>query len=434
MKPSPLRATAHRIVSAVAIGAVVGVLTAVTVILYKVCAAYLIDLSANGYEWIRTHIYLLIPLVILLFGIAKGLAVLYRSTPALQGGGIPASIGILHGVLSFHWLKVLVGTFLLSLFSFLLGVPLGNEGPSVQIGTALGRGWTSALPKRFCGWDRLAMTGGACSGFATATGAPISGILFAIEEVDNRLHPLWLTVVAVSVLTARITTELLAPLCQVSVSLFPHLQTVTLPLHDLWIPAVIGIVMGAFAVVFLTFYRALQTLFLHRLGHIGQEYRLFTVLLLTVACGMWSLSFVSTGHHLINDLFSEPYTLSVLITIVTVRSILTISANVNGCTGGTFIPLLAIGAGTAALFGNLLSQVIYLPTQYGTLIAVCGIVACIAGIMKMPLTAVAFALEALSCHNNIPAVVITAIIAFAIPKLLHIESINEMVLARHKNA
>ena len=73
----------------------------------------------------------------------------------------------------------------MSLLSFLMGVPLGNEGPSVQIGTAVGRGTTRiALRKRFA-WDRYSMTGGACAGFAVATGAPISGILFAVEEAHH---------------------------------------------------------------------------------------------------------------------------------------------------------------------------------------------------------------------------------------------------------
>ena len=39
------------------------------------------------------------------------------------------------------------------------------------------------------------MTGGACAGFSTATGAPISGILFAVEEAhQNALNTLWSTV------------------------------------------------------------------------------------------------------------------------------------------------------------------------------------------------------------------------------------------------
>ena len=68
-----------------------------------------------------------------------------------------------------------------SVTSFLIGVPLGNEGPSVLMGTAVGKGCTDTLAKKHPAWSRYSMTGGACAGFAVATGAPISGILDAYK-------------------------------------------------------------------------------------------------------------------------------------------------------------------------------------------------------------------------------------------------------------
>ena len=72
-----------------------------------------------------------------------------------------------------------------SYIAFFTGLPLGNEGPSVLIGTALGRG-TNNLFNRTPAWDRYVMTGGAAAGFAVATGAPATGIIFALEEVHKR--------------------------------------------------------------------------------------------------------------------------------------------------------------------------------------------------------------------------------------------------------
>ena len=94
-----------------------------------------------------------VPLVLLVLGgLAFGLSWVYRRAPNLRGGGIPTSIGILRGQTPFRWLTSLVGMFGLSLISFVVGLPLGNEGPSVQIGTAVGLG-SAALSKKSAYWS-----------------------------------------------------------------------------------------------------------------------------------------------------------------------------------------------------------------------------------------------------------------------------------------
>ena len=95
-----------------------------------------------------------------------------------------------------------------------------------------------------------------------------------------------------------------------------------------------------------------------------------------------------------------------------------------------FVPILALGALVGSVLGKLL---LYLPdvghTQY-MVILVLAITACIAGMMKMPLTAIMFAVEALGCYDNILYVVTAAAFAYAIPELLDAESINDSVLER----
>ena len=119
-------------------GAATGIFTAALVAVYKWCAKHIIEFSMEGYAYLREHLYLLAVAVPALFGVAWLLRWSYKKWPAVRGGGIPTSIGILRGLISFQWLRNIVGVFLLSLTSFLVGVPLGNEGPSVQMGTAVG--------------------------------------------------------------------------------------------------------------------------------------------------------------------------------------------------------------------------------------------------------------------------------------------------------
>lgn len=419
---------------AVVFGSVTGLFTAVVITLYKLCAKHVIAASEAGYHFLRENLLCVIPVLAVLLGVAFLFAHIYRRVPNLKGGGIPTSIGMLRGILPCRWLSNLVGLFFMSLTSFLIGVPLGNEGPSVQMGTAIGQGSVRTMAKKHRAWDRYSMTGGACAGFSIATGAPISGVLFAIEEAHQRVSPMILIVAATSVLAAGIATEILAPIFGVSTSLFPKLDLITLHAKDVWIPLAVGIVMGLFAVLFLRYYTVVTALWKKKLHKIPHAWKIFSVFVLTVVFGLISYSFISTGHELILHLFEGRQTLIMLLLILVVRSTLTLFANTNGITGGIFLPLLSLGAVLASAVGQILSHLFGLGEPYYVLILVLGITGCISGMMKMPLTAIVFAVEALSCYDNILYVIIVSVTAFMITELFGVHSINDTVLEDRAHA
>ena len=388
----------------------------------------MIHFSETGYDFLREHLWL-IPVVLLTFvGIAFLFTIIYRRWPNLRGGGIPTSIAAMRGIIDFNWLSNLVGVFGLSLGSFLIGVPLGNEGPSVQMGTAVGSGTVRLLAKKHLAWEKYSMTGGACAGFSVATGAPISGILFAIEEAHQRISPMIIMVATTSVMFANLTTKLLAPILGVSEGLFPALTLPTLAIKDIWIPVVVGIVIGLFAGAFLHYYKLLDGLFDRVLKRVPKTVKIFAIFALTMVLGLFSFSFVSTGHDLILGLLEGRTAIYLLLLILVLRTTTTLMANTNGVTGGIFLPLLALGAVLAAIVANICINYFGLSESYYSIILVFGIVGCIAGMMKMPLTAVVFAVEALSCHENLLFVIATAGIAYVITELFSVKSINDTVI------
>lgn len=413
---------------AVVFGMISGVATAITVVIYKFCANHIIALSSTCYSFLRTHIFMVPVAVIVLSVIAWFLAFIYKKMPELCGGGIPASIGILRGVLNFKWLGNLIGTFSLSLMSFFIGVPLGNEGPSVQMGTALGRAAVRPFYKKHGAWDRYSMTGGACAGFSVATGAPVSGIMFAVEEAHQRVSPMIIIVAFTSVVFSRITSELLSPVFNVNVRLFPEIDLISLPLSKIYIPFAVGLAMGLFAVVFLLYYRCIKNFFGNILKKVSLYVKILSVLLLTLIFGLISESFVSTGHHLMLSLFEERPAFILLLVILAVRSSLTLFANSNGITGGIFVPLLTLGAVFSAMMSVAAEDFFCIKNEYCVLILVLGITACISSLMKMPLTAVMFSLEALSCYENLLSVVIVVAVSYTVTEIFEAKSINDSVL------
>ena len=168
---------------------ITGMLTGGIIFLFKLSAAYVIELSGRIYSFVRANpIYL--PLLLLgAVVIAFVVAAILKFSPNTRGGGIPTTIALLRGLITFKWAKSLFMLFASAMLTYLGGVPLGNEGPSVQMGTAVGQGTVRIFAKNNQAWDRYIMTGGACSGFAVATGASVSGMLFAIEEAHQKISP-----------------------------------------------------------------------------------------------------------------------------------------------------------------------------------------------------------------------------------------------------
>ena len=417
------------VMPAIFFGFVTGTLTSFFVTLYKALAHLIIEYSHIGYGFLRENLYIL-PLVILaMFIISIGLSYIYRYIPNLKGGGIATSVGILRGIITFKWFRTFVGVFVLSLLSFLIGVPLGNEGPSVQMGTSLGRATTKIFGSTHGAWDRYSMTGGACAGFSVATGAPISGIIFAIEEAHQRVSPMIVIVASSSVVFANISSHIFAPIFGVSTSLFGELSLPKLSISQMWIPLVVGLAVGIFGALVLKYYKLIRLISNRILKKVPPAIKIFVILSLTVIVGVFSFSSISTGHDLILDLFTpeNTFTIGILFAILIIRATLTIGASVNGVTGGLFIPSLALGAVASAIVGKLAVS-FGLDPQYYVVILALGLVACLSGFMKSPLTAIVFALEALSCYQNILPVIIASLIAYFVTEVFSTKSINDSAM------
>ncbi len=416
------------IVPTLVFGFITGAITGAVITLFKFCAKHIIEWSEITYTFMRSNLWLAAIIAVVLVGVAIGIAIFHRTAPNTKGGGIPTSIGILRGLITFKWYRNLFNVFFASMLTFFIGVPLGNEGPSVQIGTALGRGTVNLFGKKNRAWDRYVMTGGACSGFAVATGAPISGILFAIEEAHQRISPMILSVSFISVSFAYVVASLLSPLLNVPMALFPQLNLVNLQLAELWIPVVIGLVVGLFSVLFINAHKLVRWIWKIKLNKIKPFIKIYICFILTLIMGLVSYSFISTGHHLILDVTSDNIAWYMLIAILAFRLAVMLISNSSGITGGLFLPILALGAIVSGLIGQLFTATGWLDQKYYSVIVMLGLTACMAGMMKTPLTAVVFALEALSLFGNILSVVIVVAISYMVTEIFGARSFNERVV------
>lgn len=125
-----------------------------------------------------------------------------KKAPNARGVGIPRSQGVIRGLLPMKWLKEFAATFAGSLMTLIAGVPLGVEGPSVFLGTTIGGG-ISKLPFVKISYSRYLMTCGSGAGFAASCKAPLTALLFSLEELNRKMSPMFITLALTAVVFPR---------------------------------------------------------------------------------------------------------------------------------------------------------------------------------------------------------------------------------------
>lgn len=419
----------------IAYGLLTGVLTGGTIFLFKFLAGRIETLSRSLYTLAKESWLTILLVFLVLTAAAFLMFFLHKAVPECKGGGIPRSEGILRGILSFRWAKTLLGTFFGSLFSFFAGLPCGSEGPAVLIGTSLGR-MVSGCSKKYSGWNRHIMSGGAGAGFAVATGAPLSGILFALEEIHKRFSPMLALTVSVSVLSATGINQLLCSIFNMSPSLF---TLAPLPAFSL---SQTGYLLLLAVLIFLAvaLFDGSILLFGHITSHSPRLDRVPVRLLITFligGCFCFILPDAAySGHHLINHILENHMAAGLLLALFLIRLAMMLLITDSGATGGIFIPTLAIGVLAAALISKLL-VLLGMPAELSTAVIFLGMCAFIGGTLRAPLTASVLFLELSGQFTNLFYVALVIFVVSLLTEMLNLmpfydKALEHMTKAQHK--
>ncbi len=397
-----------------AFASVIGILTGGAIFIFRMAATAVIDVSERIYAFVRADARYL-PLLLLgaaaLGLISAGILLLAKDC---RGGGIPTAVASIRGLVPLKWVQGIFALFFASLVTFLGGVPLGNEGPSVLMGASIGKGAASASGKKHRAWERYCMTGGASAGFALATGAPVSGIIFALEEGHRRFSVSLLVFSSISVCVGTFTEEALCRLFGCHLHNFRFAVLDPLPLRYLYLPLLIGIACGFCAVLFTKLYSIFKAIQKKKRFRPGFAPMIVIVFCTTALLGFFSADFIGSGHSLIEKLQSGRGVWYVLLVALAVRAILMIAANSEGVTGGVFVPTLAFGALIASLLSRAAIGIGAAPHEYEALFIAAGMTAFLAASARTPMTALVFALEALAGLQNTLALGIAVTAAFMV--------------------
>ncbi|MDD4503327.1 MAG: chloride channel protein, partial [Clostridiaceae bacterium] len=187
-------------------GVAVGAISGLAVVFYR----YLIELAGHFLKKVyllqqENNWLIFLWLAALIFlGYLVGILIKYE--PMISGSGIPQVEGVILGYFNMNWWKTLIGKFAGSVISIGAGLSLGNEGPSVQIGAAIAKGYCKIF-KKIKLEEKFLITSGASAGLAAAFNAPLTGVMFSLEEIHKNFSPEILTSAMAASITADIVSK-----------------------------------------------------------------------------------------------------------------------------------------------------------------------------------------------------------------------------------
>jgi len=359
-------------------------------------------------------------------GLAAGgsLWLVRRFAPETAGSGIPHLKAVLHRLRGMSWRRVLLVKFVSGTLGIGAGLALGREGPTVQMGGALGdmvsRWLRSGTRER-----HTLIAAGAGAGLAAAFNAPLAGVIFVLEELRRDFAPGALTGGFVACVTADVVARLLmgqAPVFRIPNAPVP-------PLSSLPLFLVVGLLAGVLGVIFNRALLGSLRLF-DRTARwpLGLPAALVGIAIGIV--GWYAPGTLGGGGTLVQATLAGSVALGALALLLLLRFGMTMVSYGTGTAGGIFAPLLVVGAQAGLLVGLLGKPLFPAAASYPTAFAVVGMAALFAAIVRAPLTGIVLILEMTENYSLMLPLLIACFAAYALADLLRQEPIYEALLER----
>lgn len=363
-----------------------------------------------------------------LCGLSAGLSgwLTGRFCPEAAGSGIPHVKGVLMHVRTIGWKRVLPVKFVGGVLAIGAGLSLGREGPTVQMGAAVGKAvadWLR-LPRRSRG---QLVAAGAGAGLAAAFNAPLAGFIFTLEELQREFSPLTYGTALIAAVVADIVTRgLLGQEASFHVRGYPMPSLLALPLF-----ALLGGVAGLVGVLFnqSLLWTLRRTNGFTRLPRWGRA----ALVGLLAGVAVWLLPQATGGGHataeaLLSARYAAPAFFAFLALLLVAKFGLTVLSYAAGVPGGIFAPLLVLGAVLGLMTGQAGSLAFPALADTPAAFAVVGMAATFAAIVRAPLTGVVLILEMTNNYEQLFPLLVACMLAFIVAERFHNRPIYEALL------
>jgi chloride channel protein, CIC family len=350
-------------------------------------------------------------------GLLVGLMIYYWE-PTLRGHGIPEAM---EAVLFGHSrMRFRVGVLkpLATAFAIGTGGPFGAEGPIIQTGAAFGSIF-GQLVKLSPYHRRILLAAGAAAGMAATFKAPLAGTLVVIELLLFELRARsFIPVALASVMATAVRVHF-----DGWGRLFPTPAFALHSVQELWLFALLGIIMGAIGIGMIRALAWLEDLFDHL--------PLKPVLIWSPAIGGLLLGIIGyfypqvfgTGYDTIRAMLNDRLTAQGLIGVSAAKFwALTISLG-SGTTGGVFAPSLVVGGGVGAAYAEACRHIFPHMISDPAFYALVAMAAVFGSIARAPFTSIVFLFELSRNPNSLLPLIVCVMVADGLVRLFSRESI-----------
>jgi len=357
-----------------------------------------------------------------LFPVAGSLGIgylLYRYFPNARGSGVPQTKAALFAREGFISMRTLLGKFFCTSATLASGIPLGREGPSVQVG-----GGIASVLGRFLGLSpekvKALIPVGAAAAIAAAFNTPLAAVLFSLEEIMGDLNAPVLGSVVLASATSWMVLRLLLgnnPLFKV-----PRYELVH-PV-EFAIYAVLGVAGGLVSVAFTKLLLGMRERFL-RLPKNTVWFQPVAGGLLVGLLGWFVPQVLGVGYGYVGEALNGRMALNLMLLLVVLKLITVTTSYSSGNAGGIFGPALFIGAMLGGSLGTVAHRL--LPTYTATqgAYALVGMGAVFAGIVRAPMTSVVMIFEMTQDYAVIVPLMIANLVSLFLASRLQPEPIYE---------
>ncbi|MCQ4971595.1 ClC family H(+)/Cl(-) exchange transporter [Lactococcus lactis] len=371
------------------------------------------------YRFISLHL-IFIPLLILgLTFLAFVVTFFMKKYPMSSGSGIPQVKGQLQGYFKNNWFTTAFAKFIAGTLAMFAGLSLGREGPSVQLGASMGQMVSSRLAETER-HKRILIASGASAGLSAAFNAPLSGVMFTLEEVFKYFSPL----ILLTCMTSAMVADMVARIMFGSGPVF-HFQIVgSIELSNYWLLIILGIILGFFG----AFYNWTLLTSQNLMKKIKSPFlRVLLTFLVVGATGLLFPNIIGSGHHLM-DSFSLGMGLTFLCLILIGKYLISMVSYASGVPGGIFFPLLVLGASLGAVFATIVISIFHLPSHLFANLVILAMAGTFTAIVRAPMTGILLLVEMTGSFDHLLPLALVSLIAYVVADLLQSEPIYDSLL------
>jgi H+/Cl- antiporter ClcA len=403
-------------------GIAVGILCGLVVGLFRYALQKAEEIRVLYIEAAQQSVLLAALGIVILVFLTIIIAFVLRREPLCSGSGIPQVKGEMKGKINANWLQVILAKFLGGIAALGGGLALGREGPSIQLGAMVGKGF-SRLTNRLRTEEKMLMSCGAGAGLAAAFNAPLAGVVFVLEE----LHKNFSTEVLLSSMAAAISADCVASSFFGLEPVFDFGEIGQLPLNRYWTVAILGIVLGAFGVFYNRTIAFMQDFY----GKLNPKW------LKAVVPFIWVLALaflwpdmLGSGHHLVGETAAGHFELKILALILVTKFLFSGFSFGTGAPGGIFLPLLVLGSISGGLFTEAISPLCGFEEHYIGNFVILGMAGYFSAIVRAPITGIILISEMTGSFNNLLALSIVSLVAYMTAEMLKGVPIYDQLLDR----